>query len=138
LAAENPRQRILNLAVSKCAHSIKVPRGNLKAPALANSAISLISTLPDVGFISSLMAKRVPLVVTELGRDVDPFMLHVYAVLAIKARGIIGQWHRQGTQRCQHSDRSWKAMGCTKRLESVTTFVTRPRQIDAVQFATPA
>jgi|SRR5215510_1132822 len=40
----------------------------------------------DVAFIASLMAKRVPFVVTELGRDVDPFMLHIYAALAEKER----------------------------------------------------
>jgi DNA invertase Pin-like site-specific DNA recombinase len=33
----------------------------------------------DVHFISGLMVKRVPFIVAELGRDVDPFMLHVYA-----------------------------------------------------------
>jgi DNA invertase Pin-like site-specific DNA recombinase len=45
----------------------------------------------DVAFISSLMAKRVPFVVTELGRDVDPFMLHVYAALAEKERRLISE-----------------------------------------------
>jgi DNA invertase Pin-like site-specific DNA recombinase len=43
----------------------------------------------DVAFISSLMGKRVPFVVTELGRDVDPFMLHVSAALAEKERRLI-------------------------------------------------
>jgi DNA invertase Pin-like site-specific DNA recombinase len=37
------------------------------------------------------MAKRVPFVVTELGRDVDPFMLHVYAALAEKERRLISE-----------------------------------------------
>jgi DNA invertase Pin-like site-specific DNA recombinase len=45
----------------------------------------------DVAFISSLMAKRVPFVVTELGRDVDPFMRHVYAALAEKERRLISE-----------------------------------------------
>src|SRR4051812_20754636 len=33
----------------------------------------------DVHFISGLMAQRVPFIVAELGPEVDPFMLHVYA-----------------------------------------------------------
>jgi DNA invertase Pin-like site-specific DNA recombinase len=36
----------------------------------------------DVHFISGLMSERVPFVVTELGPNVDPFMLHIYAALA--------------------------------------------------------
>jgi DNA invertase Pin-like site-specific DNA recombinase len=38
----------------------------------------------DVHFISGLMAHRVPFVVSELGPDVDPFVLHLYAALAEK------------------------------------------------------
>jgi hypothetical protein len=34
----------------------------------------------DVHFISGLMAQRVPFLVTELGPDVDPFVLLLYAV----------------------------------------------------------
>jgi hypothetical protein len=33
----------------------------------------------DVHFISGLMSHRVPFIVAELGRDADPFMLHLYA-----------------------------------------------------------
>jgi DNA invertase Pin-like site-specific DNA recombinase len=36
----------------------------------------------DVAFISALMAQRVPFIVGALGRDVPPFMLHVYAAFA--------------------------------------------------------
>src|SRR3954452_2620166 len=43
----------------------------------------------DVAFISGLMAQKVPFVVAELGPDVDPFMLHVYAALAEKERSLI-------------------------------------------------
>jgi DNA invertase Pin-like site-specific DNA recombinase len=45
----------------------------------------------DVHFISGLMAQRVPFIVTELGNDVDPFMLHIYAALAEKERRVISQ-----------------------------------------------
>jgi DNA invertase Pin-like site-specific DNA recombinase len=43
----------------------------------------------DVHFISGLMANRVPFIVAELGPDVDPFMLHVYAALGEKERALI-------------------------------------------------
>ena len=45
----------------------------------------------DVHFISSLMSRRVPFVVTALGKDVDPFMLHIYAAVAQKEREMISQ-----------------------------------------------
>jgi hypothetical protein len=35
------------------------------------------------------MAQRVPFIVAELGRDADPFMLHLYAALAEKERRLI-------------------------------------------------
>jgi DNA invertase Pin-like site-specific DNA recombinase len=43
----------------------------------------------DVHFISGLMAHRVPFVVAELGADVDPFILHLFAALAEKERSLI-------------------------------------------------
>lgn len=36
----------------------------------------------DVAFISGLMSENVPFIVTELGSDVDPFVLHLFAALA--------------------------------------------------------
>jgi DNA invertase Pin-like site-specific DNA recombinase len=44
----------------------------------------------DVHFISGLMAHRVPFLVAELGPDVDPFILHLFAALAEKERAMIG------------------------------------------------
>ncbi len=43
----------------------------------------------DVAFVSGLMAQRVPFIVAELGADVDPFVLHLYAALAEKERKLI-------------------------------------------------
>lgn len=43
----------------------------------------------DVHFISGLMAHRVEFVVVDLGRQSDPFVLHLYAALAEKERGMI-------------------------------------------------
>ena len=43
----------------------------------------------DVHFISGLMVHRVPFLVAELGPDVDPFVLHLFAALAEKERALI-------------------------------------------------
>lgn len=43
----------------------------------------------DVHFISGLMAHRVPFIVADLGPDVDPFILHLFAALAEKERAMI-------------------------------------------------
>jgi DNA invertase Pin-like site-specific DNA recombinase len=43
----------------------------------------------DVHFVSGLMAQRVPFLVAELGPDVDPFILHLFAALAEKERAMI-------------------------------------------------
>jgi DNA invertase Pin-like site-specific DNA recombinase len=50
----------------------------------------------DVHFISGLMAERVEFIVTELGRQADPFILHLYAALAEKERGLIAERTRAG------------------------------------------
>src|SRR6202163_2208917 len=49
----------------------------------------------DVHFIGGLMAHRVPFVVAELGADVDPFVLHLFAALAEKERSLISTRTRQ-------------------------------------------
>ena len=45
----------------------------------------------DVHFISGLMAHKTTFVVAELGPDIDPFMLHIYAAVAEKERSLISQ-----------------------------------------------
>jgi DNA invertase Pin-like site-specific DNA recombinase len=45
----------------------------------------------DVAFTSNLMVQKVPFIVTELGADADPFMLHIYAALAEKERALISE-----------------------------------------------
>jgi DNA invertase Pin-like site-specific DNA recombinase len=45
----------------------------------------------DVHYISGLMKHRVPFIVTELGADTDPFLLHIYAALAEKERALISR-----------------------------------------------
>ncbi len=53
-------------------------------------AVSKLDRLSrDVHFISGLMTHRVPFVVADLGADVDPFVLHLFAALAEKERALI-------------------------------------------------
>jgi len=52
----------------------------------------------DVHFISGLMVHRVPFIVTELGSDVDPFVLHLFAALAQKERALISKRTKEGLQ----------------------------------------
>jgi DNA invertase Pin-like site-specific DNA recombinase len=53
----------------------------------------------DVSFIAGLMTQKVPFVVTELGTDCDPFMLHIYAALAEKERNLISERTRAALAR---------------------------------------
>jgi Resolvase, N terminal domain len=52
----------------------------------------------DVAFIATLMAQRVPFIVCALGRNVDPFTLHIYAALAEQERRMISQRTSAGLQ----------------------------------------
>jgi DNA invertase Pin-like site-specific DNA recombinase len=53
-------------------------------------AVSKLDRLSrDVHFISGLMTHRVPFLVADLGPDVDPFVLHLFAALAEKERVLI-------------------------------------------------
>jgi DNA invertase Pin-like site-specific DNA recombinase len=45
----------------------------------------------DVAYIAGLMKSKVPFIVTELGADTDPFLLHIYAALAEKERALISR-----------------------------------------------
>ena len=57
----------------------------------AHIAVSKLDRLSrDVHFISGLMSKRVPFIVAQLGRNVDSFMLHIYAAqLLVIAAGAL-------------------------------------------------
>jgi DNA invertase Pin-like site-specific DNA recombinase len=58
-------------------------------------AVLMVSKLDRLGrnvsFISTLMEQRVNFIVTQLGRDADPFMLHLYAALSEKERNLISE-----------------------------------------------
>jgi Resolvase, N terminal domain len=64
-------------------------------PSIYQRCCVLVSKLDrlsrDVAFVAGLMAQRVPFIVAELGRDADPFMLHLYAALAEKERRLISE-----------------------------------------------
>jgi DNA invertase Pin-like site-specific DNA recombinase len=47
------------------------------------------------------MAHRVPFVVAELGTDIDPFVLHLFAALAEKERSLISTRTRQALAAAQ-------------------------------------
>jgi DNA invertase Pin-like site-specific DNA recombinase len=49
------------------------------------------------------MAHRVPFIVTELGRNADPFMLHLYAALAEKERRL---YPSEQKRRCKQRRRA--------------------------------
>lgn len=62
-------------------------------------AVSKLDRLSrDVHFISGLMAHKVPFLVAELGPDVDPFVLHLFAALAEKERALISTRTRQALE----------------------------------------
>ena len=52
----------------------------------------------DVAFIAGLMSQHVPFIVCALGRNVDPFTLHIYAALAEQERRMISQRTSAGLQ----------------------------------------
>jgi DNA invertase Pin-like site-specific DNA recombinase len=68
----------------------------------AHIAVSKLDRLSrDVHFISGLMSKRVPFIVAQLGRNVDPFMLHIYAALAEKERALISERTRDALKKAK-------------------------------------
>jgi DNA invertase Pin-like site-specific DNA recombinase len=74
------------------AAAIKAAR-KLKAPIVVAKLCRLSR---DVHFVSGLMAHKVPFIVTELGADADPFMLHT--ALVEKERRLISQRTREALQ----------------------------------------
>jgi DNA invertase Pin-like site-specific DNA recombinase len=52
----------------------------------------------DVAFIAGLMSQHVPFIVCALGRNVDPFTLHIYAALAEQERRMVSQRTIAGLQ----------------------------------------
>jgi DNA invertase Pin-like site-specific DNA recombinase len=74
----------------------------LKAPVIV-AKLDRLSR--DVHFISGLMSKRVEFIVTSLGRQSDPFILHLYAALAEKERAMISERTKAGLQAAKRRGR---------------------------------
>ena len=63
---------------------------------MSNRRLEARSAHPRRPLHQGPLAQRVPFIVTELGADTDPFMLHIYAALAEKERRVIGERTRAG------------------------------------------
>ncbi len=72
----------------------------------------------DVHFISGLMANRVPFIVAELGPEVDPFMLHVYAAMAQKERSVIATRTKEALQAAKRRGRKLGVTGVQRAAEN--------------------
>src|SRR3982751_4456723 len=86
----------------------------------------------DVAFISGLMAQRVAFIVTELGPDVDPFMLHIYAALAEKERALISARTRDALAAAKARG---KTLGNRSNLGEAQRRGVEPRRRQAAQAA---
>jgi DNA invertase Pin-like site-specific DNA recombinase len=76
----------------------------------------------DVHFISGLMTHRVPFLVAELGADVDPFVLHLFAALAQKERAMICARTREALARAKARGVDLGGPGLTKaRVKAMAT-----------------
>ena len=85
----------------------------------------------DVHFISGLMAHRVPFIVTELGADVDPFVLHLFAALAQKERQLISKRTKEGLAVAKQRGRKlggWTA-GSERSQKDADAFAERMRPV---------
>jgi DNA invertase Pin-like site-specific DNA recombinase len=77
----------------------------------------------DVHFISGLMVHRVPFIVAELGANIDPFMLHIYAALAQKERALI-------SARTKAALRAAKAQGTVLGYPRLSEAAARARPLE--------
>jgi DNA invertase Pin-like site-specific DNA recombinase len=73
----------------KLAAALAEARQHGKGTPIAVAKLDRLSR--DVHFISGLMSHRTPFLVADLGPDVEPFLLHLYAALAEKERAVISQ-----------------------------------------------
>jgi DNA invertase Pin-like site-specific DNA recombinase len=89
--------------------------GTGRAKGIGSGAPILISKLDrlsrDVAFIATLMNRNVPFVVCELGPNVDPFTLHIWAALAQQERRMISERTRAGLQAARRRNPDLKLGG---------------------------
>jgi DNA invertase Pin-like site-specific DNA recombinase len=109
----------------------------------------------DVHYISGLMKHRVPFIVTELGADTDPFLLHLYAALAEKERKLISERTRAAMKAARrrgvvigglrskglelHAEANKRAEGLRRVFESLSGLSARKaaEQLNADKVPTP-
>jgi DNA invertase Pin-like site-specific DNA recombinase len=109
------------------------------ATARSNKCPVLVSKLDrlsrDVAFVAGLMAQRVPFIVSELGADADPFMLHLYAALAEKERRLIAERTRAALQAKKAAG---AALGNPRNLDEAGALGRVSLRADADEFAANA
>src|SRR5262245_1473900 len=111
----------------KLAAVIKAAR-KLKGPVIV-SKLDRLSR--DVHFISGLMAHKVAFIVTELGADTDPFILHLFAALAEKERALISKRTKEGLEVAKQRGRrlgGWTA-GSEEARRNADAFAERMRPV---------
>jgi DNA invertase Pin-like site-specific DNA recombinase len=77
----------------------KIKDDDYKAAPIVVAKLDRLSR--DVHFISGLMTERVPFICADLGRDTDPFLLHIYAAFAEKERRMISIRTKEGLARAK-------------------------------------
>ena len=119
------------------ASALKVAR-KAKAPVLV-AKLDRLSR--DVHFISGLMSHRVEFIVCDLGRQSDPFVLHLYAALAEKERSMISARTKGGPGRgegaryeARHDGAQEKrrAPNCSARRQSQPGGILEPDRVAAL------
>ena len=83
-------EEFVEVETGKGADALETARGKNDPIPVIVSKLDRLSR--DVAFVATLMTQKFPFIVTELGADADPFMLHLYAALAEKERALIWLW----------------------------------------------
>ena len=86
----------------------------------------------NVSFISGLMESKVPFIVAQLGKDADPFMLHLYAALSEKERGLISERTKAALQQLKASG---KQLGNKTNLDDARLLSNATNAEKAKEFA---
>jgi DNA invertase Pin-like site-specific DNA recombinase len=102
----------------------------LKAPVIV-AKLDRLSR--DVHYVSGLMRHRVPFIVTELGADTDPFLLHIYAALAEKERRLISERTKAALQAAKARGLKLGGLkrGGLEAQQAATAFAERMRPVFA-------